>query len=133
MTRLDGADEFLQDAQVCLNHGRFRSAASRDYYAVFHAAIALFEHYGLRPANFIGRNGWPATRWEHGLITKYFHLEFVVRRGFFDWPTGVAVRRLYRTRIEADYKLTMPLSEALARDSLEDAKRVVEAIRRRLV
>lgn len=133
MMRIDGANEFLQDAQVCLDHGRFRSAASRSYYAVFHAAIALFEHYGLRPANFIGRNGCPATRWEHGLITKHFYLEFVVRRGFFDWATGMAVRRLYRTRIEADYKLTMLLSEALVRDSLEEAERVMEEIRRRLI
>jgi len=40
------AGVFLQDAQLCVAHGRYDSAASRAYYVMFRAAIGLLEHYG---------------------------------------------------------------------------------------
>jgi hypothetical protein len=47
---LHKARAFLQDAQLCVDHGRYDSAVSRAYYAMFRAAIALLEHYGdVRP------------------------------------------------------------------------------------
>lgn len=60
---LQKARAFLQDAQLCVDHGRYDSAASRAYYAMFRAAIGLLEHYGdVRPG------------WNHG------RLEQVLRR-----------------------------------------------------
>ena len=51
------ARAFLQDAQLCSGHERYDSAASRAYYAMFRAALALMEQYGyLRPA------------WNHGRL-----------------------------------------------------------------
>ena len=40
---LQKARAFLQDAQLCADHGRYDSAVSRAYYAMFRAAIALLE------------------------------------------------------------------------------------------
>ena len=37
---------FLQDAQLCVAHGRYDSAANRAYYTMFRPAIGLLEHYG---------------------------------------------------------------------------------------
>ena len=41
---LQKARAFLQDAQLCADHGRYDSSASRASYAMFRAAIALLEH-----------------------------------------------------------------------------------------
>jgi uncharacterized protein (UPF0332 family) len=40
------AQVFLRDAQLCADHGRYASAVSRAYYAMFRAAIAVLEQYG---------------------------------------------------------------------------------------
>ena len=40
------ARAFFQDAQLCADHGRYDSSASRAYYAMFRAAIALLEQHG---------------------------------------------------------------------------------------
>jgi hypothetical protein len=102
--RLLVAEEFLADAKLCLDNGRFRSAVSRAYYGAFHACVALFEHYGYVPANFRGRDGRPARRWEHKIVTLNFHIEFVQKRQLFPWHFGTAIRMLYNNRIDADYK-----------------------------
>jgi len=94
--RLRVAREFLADAKLCLDNGRFRSAASRSYYAVFHACIALFERFGYIPSNFRGRDGGPARRWEHRIVTLNFHIEFVQnKRTGYDIFVMVAPRECY--------------------------------------
>lgn len=92
MERIELSKEFQEDAKVCLDSGRFRSCVSRSYYAVYHACIALFEHFNYRPNNFIGRSGYPADKWEHGVIIKHFHIEFVSKKRLMSWRIGVQVR-----------------------------------------
>ena len=128
MDRLDTVKEFIETAKLCLDAGKFRSAVSRSYYAVFHACIALFEFYHYTPSNFIGRNGRPATRWEHGIITKYALLEFVHKRNLMHWVTAAQIKRLYRSRIEADYRSDMIITGALARNSYAEAVKIVTLI-----
>lgn len=122
------AKEFLEDARLCLDNGRYRSAVSRAYYASFHACIGLFEYCGYRPGNFVGWGGWPAKRWEHGVIIKHFPLEFVHKRKLIDWGVGVAIRRLYKLRIRADYRVDLAVTQALAQDAYEEAKMLVHAV-----
>ena len=132
MKRLEISKEFLRDADIAFDNKGYRSCVSRGYYAVFHICIALFEEYGYQPKNFIGRNGYPAKRWEHGLVIRYFPLEFVSKRRLFEWKRGVQIRRLYRTRIEADYRVQMVIEEPLAREILEITKEIIADIGRRL-
>jgi uncharacterized protein (UPF0332 family) len=126
--RLQVASEFLEDAQLCLGNGRFRSAVSRAYYGAFHACIALFEHYGYRPSNFVGWGGRPAKRWEHGVVFKHFPLEFVHKRKLVDWRIGIIPRRSYKLRIKADYKVDLVITQALAKDACKEAKRLVQTV-----
>ena len=121
--RLLVAKEFLEDAKLCLDNGRFRSAVSRA-----HACIGLFVHYGYRPSHFVGWGGWPAKRWEHGVVFKHFPLEFVQKRKLVDWRIGTIPRRLYKLRIRADYKMDLVVTQALVRDAYEEAKRLVQVI-----
>jgi hypothetical protein len=100
-----------------------------NHYAVFHACIALFEFYHYTAGNFIGRNGRPSTRWEHGIITKYVLLEFVRKRNLIDWTTAAQIKRLYRSRIEADYRSDLIIAEALARNSYAEAVKIVHLVR----
>lgn len=50
--RLLVAREFLADAGLCLDNGRFRSSVSRAYYGVFHACVALLSIMVIGPATF---------------------------------------------------------------------------------
>jgi len=133
VSHLDVAKQFIEDAKLCLDHDRFRSAVSRCYYAVFHACIALFEHYGYHPSNFIGWGGYPATRWEHGIITKYVHLEFVSKRRMIPWAMGMEVRRLYRSRVEADYRSDMTIAPSLAQETYDKAIEIITEVEKRVI
>jgi len=128
MDRFDVAIEFLDTAELCLDNGKLRSAISRSYYAVFHACIVLFEHYNYSFRHFIGRGGRPATRWEHGIIIKHFLIEFVHKRQLMNWSVAVEVRRLYRSRIKADYRTDMVIVETLARESYTEAAKIISLI-----
>jgi len=125
MSRMALAQEFLDDARLCLDNGRYRSAVSRAYYAAFHGCVALFEHYGYQPKYFVGRSGWPAKRWEHGIVVREFPIEFVHRRKLIDWRSAIEVRRLYTARIKADYREEALIGEAVARDSYQQAERLL--------
>jgi len=127
------AREFLADAKLCLDNGRFRSAVSRAYYGAFHACVVLFEHYGYRPSHFLGRDKRPARRWEHSIVRKYFLVEFVHKRRLIDWQLGIGLSSLYESRAKADYRVDMRISEAMARSSLEGAQRLVQVIEGRVV
>jgi len=132
MKRFEISKEFLRDAGIAFENRGYRSCVSRAYYAVFHICIVLFEEYGYQPKNFIDRSGYPAKRWEHGIVIRYFPLEFVSKRRLFDWKRGIQLRRLYRTRIEADYRVEMEIEEPLVKEILEIAKEIITDIGRRL-
>lgn len=126
--RLDVAKVFLRDAQEALGRKALRTALSRAYYAAFHACVALFEYYGYQPQNFVGRRGHPATRWEHGIITRRFFIEFSERRQVVSPESGWGVRRLYADRILADYDPGASLEEIYAQESVGIAARLVSEV-----
>jgi len=128
VTRLELSRRFLEDAKVCLDSGGFRSCASRAYYAVYHAGVALFEFFNYKPSRFRGRDGLPARRWEHKIITVNFPIEFTQKRRLFGWRIGSQLRSLYDTRIRADYKPEVEVPESLARQRLTVAEEVIRRI-----
>jgi len=62
------------------------------------------------------------------VVFKHFPLEFVQKRKLVDWRIGTIPRRLYKLRIRADYKMDLVVTQALARDAYEEAKRLVQVI-----
>jgi uncharacterized protein (UPF0332 family) len=125
---LSAAEAFLRDSRDALARNAFRTALSRAYYAAYHACAALFEHYGYRPQNFVGRIGRPASRWEHGIIIRRFLIEFTERRQVISSESGWGIRRLYADRILADYDVEASLEDAYVRESVEIAARLVREI-----
>jgi uncharacterized protein (UPF0332 family) len=89
---LQKARAFLQDAQLCSGHERYDSAASRAYYAMFRAALALMEQYGyLRPA------------WNHGRLKGALVRSMVEERAILTRREVEGMEAAYALRLEADY------------------------------
>ena len=132
------AEEFLQDAKINLENKSLRTSISRSYYSVYHACVALFEHYGYRAQNFLGRSGRPAKKWEHGIIAKKSYNELVMRHKILDaQDVRFAHRRLRLTvwrinwlyRDRTDYRYDVPITERMAEESLKRACTVYNNIK----
>jgi uncharacterized protein (UPF0332 family) len=116
LEHLRKARAFLQDAQLCVGHGRYDSAVSRAYYTMFRAAIALLEHYGdVRPG------------WNHGRLEQALRREIVGERGLVHDGDVRERRSVYALRIIADYR-DRQISLQEAQTSLDAASRFVAKI-----
>ncbi|MBI4526978.1 MAG: hypothetical protein HY695_24550 [Deltaproteobacteria bacterium] len=129
LNHLDVAEIFLQDSREALGRKALRTALSRAYYAAYHACVALFEYYGYRPQNFVGRRGGSAARWEHGIIVRRLLIEFTERRQAVSPDAGWGIRRLYADRILADYEVEALFEEVYVRESVQLAARIVSEVR----
>lgn len=113
---LQKAGVFLQDAQLCTDHGRYDSSASRAYYAMFRAAIALLEHHGdVRPG------------WNHGQLARLLSERMVNTRALLEHGDVQELRDAYTLRLIADYR-DQQLSSQETRTALEAAHRFVTKI-----
>ena len=140
INRIDLAEEFLEDAKTNLKNKSLRTSVSRSYYSVYHACVALFEHYGYKAHNFLSRSGRPAKKWEHGIIAKKSYNELVVRHKILDTQDVWWINRLYRDRIKADYRydhkpkalvneVNIPMTEKMAEEAYKMAFAVYNKIR----
>jgi uncharacterized protein (UPF0332 family) len=123
------AEEFLQDAKTNLENKSLRTSISRSYYSVYHACVALFEHYGYRAQNFLSRSGRPAKKWEHGIIAKKSYNELVVRHKILDVQNIWWINWLYRDRINADYRYDISITEKTAKEAYQRACAVYNNIK----
>jgi uncharacterized protein (UPF0332 family) len=90
---LHKARAFLQDAQLCVDHGRYDSAVSRAYYAMFRAAIALLAHDGdVRPG------------WNHGRLATILRERMVQTRTRLEFRDVQELENAYASRLIADYR-----------------------------
>ena len=107
---------FLQDARLCGDHGRYDSAASRAYYAMFRAAMALMEHYGyLRPS------------WNHSRLQRMLGQRMVDERALLTYSDVEAMNTAYTLRVVADYG-NRQVSSQEVQDILATAHRFVAKI-----
>ena len=115
-TILEQAEGKLRAAGLLLDGGAWGDAASRAYYAAFHAVSAALLSKGL-------------TFSSHSQVIGAFNKQFVHSQifpnHFTTWLT-----RLYEDRQSGDYDLTPGLTEAETRQDVEDARQIVDAVRR---
>lgn len=112
------AEEKLRAAGLLLEGGACGDAASRAYYAAFHAVSALLLSKGQ-------------TYSSHAQVLGMFNREFV-HSGLFPDEFTTVLTRLFEDRQSGDYDLPPLLTEAEARQDIADARRVVDAARRYL-
>ncbi len=116
------AEEELARAKVCLTEARTLhdaglpfGAASRSYYAVFHAGCALLLSVGLEPRSHRGMVA---------LLNEHF-----VKTGRVSPATGRVVSRLQRDREDADYLRGAVFTLDESSRMLEEAEGFVAEVR----
>lgn len=112
---LDKAAAKLRAAQVLLDLAAWDDAASRAYYATFHAISALH----------LSRNN---TFSSHAQLIGRFNKDFV-RTGSFPQDFTRTLARLFEDRQTGDYDVLGTMTEAEARKDVEDAKKIVDSVR----
>lgn len=125
---LELAKELLADARVLIGQSCHRSTVSRAYYAAYHACIALMESLKLKPQNYPGKSGRPASRWEHGIVTAEVAADPRLRT-ILSPPVASQLRWQYMQRIRGDYRAsggTTPLTAQIAVSLAEQFVTTVE-------
>ena len=108
-------DRFLASASALVEIGDPDSAASRAYYAAFHAVSALFAHEGQ-----LFR--------KHEAVESAVHRE-LVRAGRVPITFGEDYTDLRQLRMRGDYAAGLPVDEEAARAGIERARRIVDTVR----
>ncbi len=109
------ADEKLAAARQEVAAGLWGDAASRAYYAAFHALSAVVAAKGM-------------TFSTHSQTIGAFNREFV-KTGAFPPDTTRKIQRLFEDRQTADYDWRITVEEAVAREDLAAAESLVAACR----
>jgi uncharacterized protein (UPF0332 family) len=112
------SERMLQAAEGALKDGLTDSAASRAYYAAFHAIQAL-----LRSID--------QTYSKHSEVISAFHREFV-KTGIFPRRFGKALTRMMRHREIGDYSYILELDPDQVREDVQNAREILDSICRHL-
>ena len=113
---LQKAQAFLRDVQLYADHGRYDSAVSRAYYAMFRAAMALLEQYGnVRPG------------WNHGRLASILGQRMVHTNALLASEDMRELEDVYALRLIADYRDRRLLSQE-TQAVMERANRFVTRI-----
>lgn len=113
---LELADEALSDATFLLEWGRFRAAANRAYYAMFHAATAALDSDAIQRA-----------RTHRGAI--HLFREHFVRTGRVDEKFARQLQVAYSLRQNSDYEGSVAIEEGHVTEIVLDATDFVEVIK----
>lgn len=108
------ADEKLRAARLLLQGGAWGDAASRAYYAAFHAVSAVLLSKGESYST-------------HAKVLGRFNKEFI-QTGIFPREFTKLLTRLFEDRQSGDYDVEPVLTEIEARQDVADAQRIVEEV-----
>jgi len=111
---LERARSDLALARLALENKFYNGASSRAYYAVFHALKALLLSRKL-------------TLSKHSAVLSAFHQDFI-KPGLLPETFGKIVDRLFNDRMLGDYSYDREISASQAKDDLEAAELVIQAI-----
>ena len=108
------AERMLQAAEGAFKDGLVESAASRAYYAAFHAIQALLKSIDQ-------------TYSKHSGVIAAFHREFV-KTGIFPRRLGKALTRMVKHREIGDYSYILELEPDQVREDIQNAKEILDLI-----
>jgi uncharacterized protein (UPF0332 family) len=117
------ARESLASAEADLRAGRFNSAASRAYYAVFQAAVAALKEQGVAPRG---------ASWDHKFVISEFSGKLIRRRKVVSARLTGTLDILLQRRLRADYR-PAGLGRREASDSTRRAQVFVQELKIRLI
>lgn len=106
--RFEKAVECLADAEFLLSANRYKSAANRLYYAIFHAMRSVLAFDGVDMKH-------------HSGIMSEFRRRYI-KTGVFDTELSRIISALSNSRTESDYDDFFVISKAEIIELLQDAK-----------
>lgn len=112
------AADKLAVAQLLLDNSAWEDAASRAYYAAFHAVSALLFSRGKSYSS-------------HAQLIGAFNRDFVKTQVFNRDFTAI-LTRLFEDRQSGDYDVFAAITEQEARRDVDAARRIVDSIQRYL-
>lgn len=117
--RVEQAQTALDDAAYLLDGNRSpQSIVNRAYYAMFYAALALLQKAGKVPSKHTG-------------VISLFDTEYALK-GLLPKELSKDLHKAFELRQVSDYKNVLPISPEKSRDTLNNAKRFVEAVKKYL-
>ena len=87
--RIEQAQECLDTAKLCLEAEKYKTAANRSYYCVFHAIRAILALDGMDFK-------------KHRSVINYFRVNYI-KEGTFDKKLSIILRDLFEIRNSCDY------------------------------
>jgi len=115
---LESAKRRLHSATVLIEAGEYRDSVSRAYYAFLDAADGALASKRITPKS-------------HAGIISLFGLHFI-KAGLVDEKYNAWFKKIYKDRLDADYKRDRVFTEEEAREALEQATEFVKTIERLL-
>lgn len=117
--RVEQAQTALEDAEYLLAGNRSpQSIVNRAYYAMFYAALALLQRSGQVPS-------------KHSGVISLFDTEFALK-GLLPKELSKHFHKAFELRQATDYKNVWPISPEKARDTLNNARGFVVAVKKHL-
>ena len=113
--RFERAQKNLEFSKIILNLGDTNISASRSYYAVFYALLAVTELDGFEAA-------------KHSGVIAYFNRNYVKTR-IFDALTSKLIESAFKTRRYADYEGLYVVSTEEAQEQINKAGIIIDAVR----
>lgn len=115
--RMEQAQTSLDDAKFLLDSNRSpQSIVNRAYYAMFYATLALLQKIGKVPS-------------KHSGVISLFDTEFVLK-GVFQKELSKDLHKAFELRQASDYKTFKSISKEKAEETLNNAVRFVETVKK---
>jgi uncharacterized protein (UPF0332 family) len=112
---LKNALEKLETARILYENARYDDAVSRAYYGAFHAMTAALLSKDLSYSS-------------HGQVIGAFNREFI-KTGIFPKQYTSIIQALFDDRQIGDYGIFVKISKNTAREHINKAEKMIEAIR----
>jgi len=109
----DKAEKKLNSAKILLDHREWEDAASRAYYAAFHAISAVLRSKDL---------SFSSHSRTIGAFNKHF-----ISTGIFPVEWGSRLTKMMKDREAGDYRTSSEIGEQIAREDVQFADEIVRA------
>jgi len=117
-TSLSRAESALRSAKLLLEHGELEDAASRAYYAMFHATRAILFSKGLK------------AKTHKGTVSLFG--EHIVKKGVLGEEYADALRKAFDLRQKSDYEIYAELDGKLVKETVNNAEKFITKVKETL-
>jgi len=112
---LERAEKALRSAKLLEENGELEDAASRAYYAMFHAARAILFSKGV------------TARTHRGTISLFG--EKIVKQGILSNEYADMLRKAFDLRQKSDYELYTELNTEAVKEAIKNAEKFVKKVK----